>query len=351
MVPFFFIHLLLMALLLQHTEEKKEQRRPKPPKHDEVLHHQEFCLSIPAAPQSIGLHFEPPQPTKLASKPKPTGDPNSPELDIPRQANRPDIGSFPMTGKENYRSSGVPERAPIIPFGPLRGPVLSIPEAPPVGCYCNEKNTKLFTKTNQVSSVTVRYPTETCRSTENIEILEDGTYVCVKQFNFFLAHFLRSLSKQVPEQRPTESAEISSTTHQSTTAETTTPTHLVKGTNGPPGLSINYGPAPGEDQDQLGEVHPNVNGPGGGSIGPDIPGPPGLSGFEPPFQQRCIWCEPTETWNNFDLKDVQLVDLTLQSSSCPSSVSVTLTDGHYICLDSFHRDFQQLLDKLEMKEP
>ncbi|XP_043954144.1 uncharacterized protein LOC122820636 [Gambusia affinis] len=244
MVPFFFIHLLLMALLLQHTEEKKEQRRQKPPKHDEVLHHQEFCLSIPAAPQSIGLHFEPPQPTKLASKPKPTGDPNSPKLDIPRQAN----------GKENYRSSGVPERAPIIPFSPLRGPVLSIPEAPPVGCYCKGKNTKLFTKTNQVRRLTIQYPTETCRSTEYIEILEDGTYVCVKQFNFFLAHFLRSPSKQVPEQRPTESAEISSTTHQSTTAETTTPTHLVKGTNGPPDLSINYGPAPGEDQDQLREV-------------------------------------------------------------------------------------------------
>ncbi|XP_014841439.1 PREDICTED: uncharacterized protein LOC106917172 [Poecilia mexicana] len=354
MGPVFFIHLLLMAPLLQHTEENEELGRQKPPKRDEAVHHQEFCLSIPEAPHSTSLVFETPQPTKSASKPKLTKQ-------KPKSPKQPDVHRSPISGEENYPSAGVPEIVPM--RSPMSGerndPSAGVPEIEPMiapislhspdvkvsdGCYCKDQNKKLSTEIYRVSSLIIHYPSETCRSTEYIEILKDGRKVCVMQFSL-VTHFLRFLSKPVPEQRSTESPEISSTTHQTTTAETSTSTHLTIRTDGPPLLSDSY-------------MHNGPDGPKGVGVNVkihieeshlmDSSG----SRFKDPTE-TCVTCIHLVTWNNFDLKDVQLVDVNFLSSKCPALIllSVSLTDGRHICMDSTHPEFQQLLEKLEIKEP
>ncbi|XP_054914499.1 uncharacterized protein LOC129378229 [Poeciliopsis prolifica] len=347
MVPFFFTHLLLMTLLFQHTEANKELRRQKPPTHDEAAHYQEFCLSIPEAPRSTRLDFETPQPTKSASKPKPPREkPNTPKLrgQQPRPK-QPAVPGAPLPEEKTYPPAGVPEIVPIIaPFG-LYSSDRDIEVSD--GCYCKEQNKKSSTETYQVSSLTIHYPSETCRSTEYIEILKDGRKVCVTSFSL-LGHFLRTLSQPVPEQRSTESPEITSTTHQSTTAETSTPTQPQIRIDG---SFMHYGPA-GNLQDTRHDVK------GSDFLGPvktmTAIHPSGLlvthlsvSAIEEP----CIFCMDLVTWNNFDPKDVQLVELTMPSSKCPPFIIVILTDGRHICMNSSHPEFLQLLDKLENKEP
>ncbi|XP_014901692.1 uncharacterized protein LOC106955810 isoform X2 [Poecilia latipinna] len=334
MGPVFFIHLLLMAPLLQHTEENEELGRQKPPKRDEAVHHQEFCLSIPEAPHSTSLVFETPQPTKSASKPKLMKQ-------KPKSPKQPDVHRSPMSGERNDPSAGVPEIEPMIAPISLHSPDVKVSD----GCYCKDQNKKLSTEIYRVSSLIIHYPSETCRSTEYIEILKDGRKVCVMQFSL-VTHFLRFLSKPVPEQRSTESPEISSTTHQTTTAETSTSTHLTIRTDGPPLLSDSY-------------MHYGPDGPKGVGVIVKIPKPQPnflMDSSGPRFEgptETCVTCIHFVMWNNFDLKDVQLVDVNFLSSNCPALIllSVSLTDGRHICMDSLHPEFQQFLEKLEIKEP
>ncbi|XP_027893089.1 uncharacterized protein LOC114158048 [Xiphophorus couchianus] len=347
MVPFFFIHLLLTALLLQRTEEKKEPRRQKPPEHDVEMHHQEFCLRIPEAPRSTGLHFETPQPTK--SEPKlARKKPNSLNLaaPIPRRAGQPDVHRSPMSGEENYPSADGPEIVTRIAPVDLNSPDGHVKVSD--GCYCKEQNQKPSIENYQVSGLRILYPSETCRSTEYIDVLKDGREVCATQFSL-VAHFFRSLPRWVPKQRSTASPEISSTTHQTTTS---TPTRLATTTDGSDSIIRYRGPDGGE---YYLEIHHIVKDPedsisyAKGSAGDliDQIGPPNFSLLE----ELCAKCTGIAPWNDFDLKDVQLVDLKLQSSNCPAFISVSLTDGRQICMDSSHPEFQQFLDKLEVKEP
>ncbi|XP_041840791.1 uncharacterized protein LOC121639542 isoform X2 [Melanotaenia boesemani] len=256
MVLFVIGQMLFLTLLLHAAEENNEWRTHSTPKPDRSVRFGEFCLRIPD------------DYSQTSSKPNTKQTQTQPSEPVKQETTTPDHPK-----PEPIESMGKKRPSPYITDSePAMFPPDHTDQSD--GCRCTDKNKKRPTETSQVRARVKWLPSETCSSTEYIEILEDGREVCVSKFSFltYIDNLIWSLS----------------------------------------GLAIEPGSAKlpiakiTETRDYLIDSSENV-------------------------RTRCI---PfiSVSWDTFDPKTVQSMDVLMQAIPCPPHFCETLEDGRELCV-------------------
>ncbi|XP_041840790.1 uncharacterized protein LOC121639542 isoform X1 [Melanotaenia boesemani] len=257
MVLFVIGQMLFLTLLLHAAEENNEWRTHSTPKPDRSVRFGEFCLRIPD------------DYSQTSSKPNTKQTQTQPSEPVKQETTTPDHPK-----PEPIESMGKKRPSPYITDSePAMFPPDHTDQSD--GCRCTDKNKKRPTETSQVRARVKWLPSETCSSTEYIEILEDGREVCVSKFSFltYIDNLIWSLS----------------------------------------GLAIEPGSAKlpiakiTETRDYLIDSSENV-------------------------RTRCI---PfiSVSWDTFDPKTVQSMDVLMQAIPCPPHFCINLKDKTSFCLD------------------
>ncbi|XP_028284828.1 uncharacterized protein LOC114450712 [Parambassis ranga] len=161
MLLFIVGQLLLRALLLQSIEDNEEWKTHMTQRAGGSERFGEFCLHLPDDSQWTSSKPDIPMTTQQLTPPE---EPIMRHIPFQLASGRE---------PESTTESDLIEEIQVITTDGIHS-----------GCKCNKENMKKPTDTSRIQSLTKRYPTDTCSSTEYIETLADGREVCVKLFSF-----------------------------------------------------------------------------------------------------------------------------------------------------------------------
>ncbi|XP_035531071.1 uncharacterized protein LOC118338022 [Morone saxatilis] len=324
--------LLLMTLLLQLTKEDEEWKTHPTPEADSSVRFGEFCLRISedshrTSSQSVTqLPSKSAHPTKQA-----TQLPQQPTTEPAHQDNQ---STEPTTQPTSTVWDSAQTDIQEISMIPMMHP-LNLQSHVNDGCRCQEKERKF--PNSLIIKVVIWFPSETCNSTEVIVTAKDGSNVCLR-IPSFLEYYIelsRRWSEPVTEASSDEEPSVISPPLVDPTTELPITTQLSVIENNqfddpnPPTIISSFVEAE-EMEDK------RVN--GKSSI--DHHGK---------VSAQCESCNFITNLDSVDPKDVQSLNVKMQSFPCPVHIHLILKNYSDFCLDS--NQFNTLLKKLENPPP